>query len=145
MRSLYVVIVGCGRLGSILANQLSREGHRVVVVDKSEAAFSKLAAEAFSGFRVEGDASQPEVLRRAKTERADLVIAATSEDNLNLMVSLVARKVLGVEHVMARVFDPRREGIYREFGLETVCPTSIAVAAFSSMVERAQSAGSRAT
>jgi len=136
--SLYVVVVGCGRLGSMLANELSQAGHRVVVVDRSQRAFEKLSAESFSGYRVEGDASQPSVLRRARAERADLLIAATREDNLNLMVSLVALRVFGVRHVMARVYDPRRAGLYHEFGVETVCPTSIAAAAFRILVAQAQ-------
>jgi len=137
MRSLFVVVIGCGRLGSTLANQLSRDGHRVVVVDRSEAAFALLSPDTFSGFRVEGDATQPAVLRRAKVEHADVLVAATSEDNLNLMVSLVARRVLGVRHVMARVFDPRRSGLYREVGVDNVGPTTIAADAFSALVGRA--------
>jgi trk system potassium uptake protein TrkA len=141
MRSLYVIVVGCGRLGSHLANLLSRAGHNVVVIDRKAAAFAGLAADAYSGFRVEGDASEPAVLRRARIEQADLLIAATSEDNLNLMIALVARKVFGVKHVMARVYDPKREETYRELGLETVCPTLIAGEHFLTLVFRALEAG----
>ena len=63
--SLYIVIIGCGRLGSHLANQLSRVGHSVVVIDKDEAAFKELSPD-FSGFRIEGDATQIGVLNEAK-------------------------------------------------------------------------------
>jgi len=137
MKSLYVVVVGCGRLGSHLANLLSRDGHRVVVVDKHEPSFGKLSSDAFSGFRIEGDASEPGVLRKAKIELADLLIAATHEDNVNLMVALVAKRVFGVGQVMARVYDPAREQMYHELGLATVCPTLIAGEAFFKLVYRA--------
>lgn len=142
MRSLYVLVVGCGRLGSHLAILLSTRGHDVVVVDRDERSFARLPAEDFSGFRIEGDASEPAVLRRAEITRADLLIAATHDDNVNLMVALVARRVFGVAHVMARVYDPVRERLYHELGVETVCPTSIAGEAFLSLVARADGAGS---
>jgi len=121
---LFIIIVGCGRLGSYLANRLSRDGHSVVAVDSNESAFDALSAE-YSGFRVEGDATEFAVLKQAKIGKADLVIATTREDNINLMVAQVARKVFRVPRVMARVFEPEREKIYRDFGIETICPTSI--------------------
>jgi len=123
--SLYIVIVGCGRLGSFLANRLSGDGHSVVVIDAEEKSFQALSAE-FSGFRVTGDGTEFAVLKQAKTERADVVIATTREDNVNLMVSQVARKVFEVPNVIARVFEPERGSIYQELGVETICPTTIA-------------------
>lgn len=140
MSSLYVIVVGCGRLGAHIANLLSRAEHRVVVIDRSEAAFAGLS-EAFSGFRVEGDAAEPGVLKQAKIDRADLLIAATQEDNVNLMVALVAREAFGVPQVMARVYDPAREEVYRELGLSTVCPTLLAGEAFLELVHEAMSLG----
>ncbi len=126
---LYTVIVGCGKLGSYLANHLSRLGHGVVVIDRDERAFVNLSPE-FSGFRVEGDATELAVLKQAKVDKADLVVSATSDDNVNLMVAQVAKKVFGVARVLARVFEPRRESVYRELGVETVCPTSVAADLF---------------
>ena len=120
--SLYIVVVGCGRMGSHLAGRLSREGHSVVVIDSREDAFSSLPAE-FSGFRVEGDATEMTVLARAKAARADAVIAVTDNDNVNIMVAQIAATVLKVPRVIARLFDPTREDVYRDLGIETVCPT----------------------
>jgi trk system potassium uptake protein TrkA len=127
--SLYVVIVGCGRLGSHLANQLSHVGHSVVVIDKDDATFNDLSAD-FSGFRVQGDATQMAVLKEAKLKRADVFFATTHEDNVNLMVAQVARKVFQVPHVLARVFDPRRQQVFDRLGIETICPTSVAAEMF---------------
>lgn len=129
-KNYYVIIVGCGRLGGFLANRLSREGHSVVVVDNKAAAFEKLSAD-FSGFRVEGDATEAAVLEKAQVGKADALIAATREDNVNLMIAQVARKMYGVSKVVARVFDPWREEVYRELGIDTICPTTIATEEFA--------------
>jgi trk system potassium uptake protein TrkA len=126
---LYIVIVGCGRLGSHLANQLSRVGHAVVVIDLEEEAFDALSPD-FSGFRVVGDATQVAVLEEAKLRRADVCFAATHDDNVNLMAAQVARKLFDVRQVLARVFDPRREKVYARLGIETICPTGVAAEMF---------------
>ena len=123
-QKFFVIIMGCGRLGSYLANRMSRDGHSVVVIDTQETAFRALSSE-FSGFFVEGDATEFAVLKQAKTDKADLVITTTSQDNINLMAAQVAKKLFKVPRVIARVYDPQREEIYRSRGLETICPTSI--------------------
>jgi trk system potassium uptake protein TrkA len=127
--SLYIVIVGCGRLGSGLANQLSRKGHSVVVIDSEEDTFNDLSSD-FSGFRIVGDATQLAVLKQAKLKDADIFFATTHGDNVNLMVAQVARKLFNVPQVLARVFDPRREQVYNQLGIETICPTSVAAEMF---------------
>ncbi len=118
----YIIVVGCGRLGSILASQLSRLGNNVVVVDRDEGAFKNLSVE-FSGFQVTGDAAELAVLRRAGIEKADCLLATTRHDNVNLMVAQVAKAVFGVSKVIARVFDPTRKVVFEQFGIETICPT----------------------
>lgn len=125
----YIVIVGCGRLGSILACRLSSQGNSVVVIDPSESSFSNLNSE-FSGFQIIGDASELSVLRSAKVDKADCLLAVTDKDNINLMVAQVAKQVFQTSIVLARVFDPAREGIYREFGIATISPTKLSADAF---------------
>ncbi len=125
VKNQFIVIVGCGRLGSYLANGLSRVGHSVVVVDRRPEAFDLLNAE-FSGFKIVGDAVESEVLREARLDQADLLLAVAEEDNVNLMVAQVGREVFGVAQVMARVADPARQVAYREFDIATVCPTTLA-------------------
>lgn len=121
----HIVIVGCGRLGSLLANRLSAEGHSLIVIDNNSNTFDHLSAE-FSGFRIEGDATEFDILKKAKTSQADVFIALTSDDNINLMVAQVAHKICNVPHVIARVVDPKKEATFREMGVETICPTYIA-------------------
>ena len=130
----YVVVVGCGRLGSLLAGLLSQAGSSVVVIDRNEAAFELLSPE-FSGFRITGDAVEMEVLQNAKVHKAGCLLAVTEDDNVNLMVAQVAHEVFKVPRVMARVFDPRREQVYREFGIETISPTKLTANAFLDAVQ----------
>ncbi|MBM3188076.1 MAG: TrkA family potassium uptake protein [Chloroflexi bacterium] len=125
----YIVVVGCGRLGSLLANRLSAVGASVVVIDRDETAFRHLSSE-FSGFQVLGNATEVEVLRRAKIEQADCVLAVTRRDNINLMVAQVAKVIYKVPQVIARVFNPQRVAVYKEFGIDTICTTSLAGEAF---------------
>lgn len=128
-RGRRAVVVGCGRVGSHAAGLLSAGGAEVVVVDRDPGAFDALSPE-FSGFRVVGDASELDVLRRAGAPNADVVFAATDRDTLNIMVTQVARERFGVETVVARVFLPEWEGTYRELGIRTISPVSHAVRAF---------------
>jgi len=135
---LFVVIVGCGRLGSHLANTLSRAGHSVVTIDRDEGAFSKLSPD-YSGFRVEGDAAELAVLKQAKVDEADLLIATTLDDNVNLMVAQVARSEFSVPRVLARVFEPRREEIYQRLSIETICPTTVSAELFLEAIAMGES------
>jgi trk system potassium uptake protein TrkA len=141
--SLYIVIVGCGRLGSLLANRLSHSGHSIVVIDRDEATFNDLSSD-YSGFRLEGDATQMAVLKMAKLKNADVLFAATHEDNVNLMVAQVAKKIFHVPHVLARVFDPRREQVFDQLGIETISPTSVAAEMFLMAVASGHEGGSGA-
>jgi trk system potassium uptake protein TrkA len=131
--SKQILIVGCGRLGGALATRLSLAGHQVVVVDRKEASFEKLGV-AFSGFKLIGDAVELHVLKDAGIERSDILFATTTADNTNLMIAQVARQVFQVQRVVARVFDPAREAIYRDFGIETISPTQLVTEAFLKVV-----------
>jgi trk system potassium uptake protein TrkA len=122
----YIVIIGCGNLGSSLANRLSRQGHSVVVVDRREESFSSLGDE-FSGFMIRGDANEFFVLSQAKVEKADLVLSVTDDDNLNIMLSLISLKLYNIPQVIARVNQPRRADIFNRLGISTICPVDLAV------------------
>ncbi len=123
---MYVVIVGCGAVGSRLARTLSREGHDVVVIDRHAESFKNLGS-GFNGTTVVGTGIDEDVLRKAGIEQADAMAAVTSNDNTNIMAAQVAKEIFGVPRVMARIFDPDREYVYHEFGLETISPTAVGV------------------
>lgn len=135
--SQYIVVVGCGRLGSILANRLSSEGHSIVVIDQDEQHFSKLST-AFSGFRIVGDAVESAILKHAKTDQADCFFAVTDQDNINLMVAQIAKEIFQVPKVLARVYDPAREQSYQKLGITTISPTQLSAQAFLESLQPAQ-------
>lgn len=117
-------IVGCGRVGSTLAKLLTAEAHDVTVVDENPAAFKRLGNH-FAG-RVEvGTGIDHDVLKRAGAESADGFVAVTDGDNRNVMAALIGQRIFGIKKIVARIYDPPRGSLYRELGIETVCPTTI--------------------
>ncbi len=118
------VIVGCGRVGSNLARWLSAEGDDVTVIDFNEVAFNRLG-EDFAGEMVLGTGVDEDVLRRAGTERADAFVAVTNVDTTNIMAAQLAQHLFGIKKVICRIYDPARESVYQELGLETISPTVI--------------------
>ena len=127
--SQYIIVIGCGRLGSLLASGLSAQGHSVVIIDQDESAFDALSAE-FSGFQIVGDAVELATLCKAKADKADCLLAVTREDNVNLMVAQIGNITFEVPTVLARVFDPARETMYKEFEIETISPTQLSADVF---------------
>ena len=118
------VILGCGRVGALLATMLDRDGHTVSVIDQSSEAFQRLPAE-FRGNVHVGSGVDEDVLLRADIKDADAFIAVTNGDNRNIMASQIAREIFKVKKVVCRIYDPIREETYREMGLETFCPTKL--------------------
>ncbi|MEO1286175.1 MAG: TrkA family potassium uptake protein [Chloroflexota bacterium] len=133
MNSKKVVVVGCGRLGSTVASDLSANGHRVIVIDTRESSFDKLS-QSYSGYKIIGDAVEYQTLAEADIDDADFLFAATTEDNTNLMVAQVAKKFFNIETVVARVYDPHREVIYKDFGIKTISPTRLSSDVFQNIV-----------
>ena len=121
-----VVIVGCGRVGSTLAENLDAEGHEVIIFDVKTSAFDRLP-EAFKGSAVRGDGTDLEVLRRAGAEGADIFLALTEGDNRNVMAAQVATETLGVQQVISKINDPVRAAAYAELGIVTLCRTNLMV------------------
>src|SRR3981081_2552541 len=136
------VIVGCGRVGSSLARQLSEEGDDVAVVDSSEAAFNRLG-EDFAGEMVFGSAGDEEILRRAGTDRAEAFVAVTNADTTNIMAAQLAQHEFGVKKVICRIYDPARADLYAELGIETLCPTTVGAEKVKRLCERGGSRRSR--
>ena len=128
-----VLIVGCGKVGSQISNQLSEAGHDVAVVDRDPEHFQRLSDD-FSGYTVTGVPIDQDVLKRAGIEGCDVVAAVTEDDNTNVMVCQVANDVFHVPWSLARVYDPRRSNVFAQFGLHTICPTNLSVDAILSMI-----------
>lgn len=126
-----ILVVGCGKVGSRLASVLSRQGHDVSIVSNNEEEFDLLSSD-FNGFTTHGVPIDQEILKKAGIENCDAVAAVTREDNINIMVSQMAREIFNVPKVLARIYDPRRGDVFSHFGLHTVCPTNLTVSSVCS-------------
>jgi trk system potassium uptake protein TrkA len=127
------VIVGCGRVGSVLADALDRTGHDVIVIDTSTSAFDRLPA-SFGGSAVRGDGTDEDTLRRAGAESADLFMAMTEGDNRNVMAAQLAVEALGAGRVIAKINDPLRSAAYADLGINTLCRTNLMAAAVNAFL-----------
>lgn len=128
-----VIIIGCGRVGSSLANVLSAERHDVVVIDNNPQSFRRLSRE-FTGRMLTGVGFDREVLQKADIEGAQALAATTDSDNANIVSAVTAKDVFHVPHVVARVYDPQVAEIYRREGIPTVTPTSWAASTMKTMI-----------
>lgn len=116
---MHVVIMGCGRVGASMAHALERLDHTVAVIDKDAQAFRRLGAD-FHGQQVVGPGFDRQVMIEAGIERAGAFAAVSSGDNSNIISARVARETFGVDHVVARIYDPKRAEVYERLGIPTV-------------------------
>jgi trk system potassium uptake protein TrkA len=130
---VFVLVVGCGRVGSSVGTAALRAGHTVSVLDEDPLSHERLDMElgrsweeAGGRFTI-GTALEMDALLEAGIEQAQVFIASTNGDNTNLVVAQLAQRRFEVPRVIARVLDPRRAAWYREQGLHTICPTQIAI------------------
>ena len=122
MMPMRVIIVGCGRVGAMLATMLSTDGHEVAIIDRDQAAFKRLG-KGFKGATIEGNAFDQKVLKWAGIERADAFASVTAGDNTNYVLAAMARNRFQVPRVVTRIYDPLRADIYRRFGVQTISST----------------------
>jgi len=111
--------MGCGRVGSTLARSLEKLGHTVAVIDRDPVAFRRLGS-AFAGTTVTGIGFDRDTLVEAGIEQADALAAVSNGDNSNIITARVARETFGVDHVVARIYDPKRAEVYERLGIPTV-------------------------
>lgn len=128
-----VVIAGCGRVGTTLANAMADEGHDVVVVDRDSDKLANLG-DAFNGATVSGNEIDQDVLRRAGIEEASAFAAVTASDATNIMALQVARDILGVPRTVARVNDPKNQALLEQLGVPGVSPTDLGASSIRSML-----------
>ncbi|MGD0861365.1 MAG: TrkA family potassium uptake protein [Candidatus Limnocylindrales bacterium] len=121
-----IVIVGCGRVGSTLAENLDADGHEVIIFDIRTAAFDRLPA-TFKGAAIRGDGTDEAVLRAGGADGADIFLSLTEGDNRNVMAAQVATESLAIPQVIAKINDPVRAAAYAELGVVTLCRTNLIV------------------
>ncbi len=121
---MQIVIAGCGRVGSSLAEALADDGHDVTVIDSRPAALAVLG-KAFNGHTVAGLAYDVDTLREAGIEDADVFVAVTDSDNANLMAVEVSKEVFKVPRSIARLYDPAREASYKALNISFITGTTL--------------------
>jgi trk system potassium uptake protein len=130
---MFVLVIGAGRVGSSVARNLLQDGHEVSCLDEDPESHARLEVELDGswedngGHFTVGTALEVDALTEAGVERADVFIAATDGDNTNIVVAQIAKRKFNVATVIARVLDPYRAAWYQKQGLETICPTKVAI------------------
>jgi trk system potassium uptake protein TrkA len=118
------VIVGCGRVGAVLATAFDKAGHEVIILDLTSRAFDRLPS-TFRGTALRGDGTDEDILRRAGADDADIFIAMTEGDNRNVMAAQLAQEALGAKQVIAKINDPVRANAYADLGIAALCRTNL--------------------
>jgi trk system potassium uptake protein TrkA len=118
------VIVGCGRVGAVLATSFDEAGHEVIILDLTSRAFDRLPS-TFRGTALRGDGTDEDILRRAGADDADIFIAMTEGDNRNVMAAQLAQEALGAKQVIAKINDPVRANAYADLGIAALCRTNL--------------------
>jgi len=118
-----VIIVGCGKMGSGLAQELIKKGQRVTVGGASIDEFSMLG-KGFQGETIVGVGFDQQVLEQAGIQRADAIVACTKSDETNAVIGRISRNIYKVPRVISRLYDPRKAEIYRSLGIQTISTTS---------------------
>jgi len=130
---MFVLIVGCGRVGSSIARTMLAEGHEVSVLDEDPEAVAQLEKgqtqgwEDLGGSFTAGTALEIDALLEAGIDRADAFIASTDGDNTNIIIAQIAKRKFNVPTVIARILDPLRAEWYGKQGVNTICPTKVAI------------------
>lgn len=116
---MHIIVLGCGRIGAGVAVALDEGGHSVAIVDRNRESFSRLP-ERFTGRAVRGNGFDRDVLEQAGAKEAGALAAVMYGDNSNIVAARIARETYGIQHVVARIKDPRRAEIYQRLGIPTV-------------------------
>lgn len=130
---MYIIIIGCGRMGSTLAMDLANEGHDVAIIDRDAERLNILGS-GFNGNRIKGIEYDGDILHLAGIEYANVFLAMTPDDNINITGAQIARDIFKVPRVIARISDPQKEFIYKKLNLETICPTQSGAAIVKSRI-----------
>ena len=124
------IIVGCSSLGATITNKFSTEGKNLMVVDKNPKNFERLS-DRFSGFTITGDVSDLEVLEEAGISSCSEIVIVTNDDNLNLFVAHVARKIYDVPNIYIRLTEPDNEILLKGMDVKAIYPLELSYDKFN--------------
>ena len=140
---MFILIVGCGRVGSTVARSMLRDGHEVSCLDEDAESHARLELgldqpwEDLGGQFTVGTGLEIDALQAAGIEKADVFIASTDGDNTNIIIAQIAQRRFNVPKVIARILDPFRAEWYEKQGVHTICPTKVAIEMLEAEVKQA--------
>ena len=126
------IVVGCGQLGATIANKFSKEGMNLLVIDENEQSFEQLS-EDFSGYTIVGECTDLEVLEEAYIKTCKDMVITTGDDNINVLVATIAKKLYNVPNVYIRLSDPNNEILLKGLGVKTIFPLELSFDKFNLM------------
>lgn len=118
------LIVGCSSLGATIANKYSTEGKNLMVVDIEPKNFERLS-ERFSGYTVVGDVTDIDTLEEANIASSKEIVITTGDDNINLFVAHIARKIYDVPNIYVRLSDPDNEILLKGMDIKAIYPLEL--------------------
>jgi trk system potassium uptake protein TrkA len=132
---MHIIIIGCGRVGSALAEAGARNGDDIVVIDRDPQVFKSLGA-GFNGITMRGTGCDQEQLRQAGIQRCDAFIAATDSDSVNMMAAEIAQRIYRVPRVVVRLYEPSHERSMQVLGLSYIDDAFLTVQAILEALDR---------
>jgi trk system potassium uptake protein TrkA len=122
---MYIMVVGGGKVGYYLVKELLDEGHEVLVLEKDAKNCEKIVEE-FGSICMRGDGCEAATLAEAGTERAEMFIAVTRDDEDNLVACQVAKHKFKVPRTIARITNPKNEALFKKLGIDvTISSTNL--------------------
>jgi trk system potassium uptake protein TrkA len=122
---MYIIIIGGGRVGYYLTKTLLNEGHEVLIVEKN-ATYCETINNELGTVCIQGDGCETATLVEVGTERADMLVAVTGEDQDNLVACQLAKHKFNVQRTIARIRNPQNEELFKKLGIDvTVSSTNV--------------------
>jgi len=122
---MYIIVVGGGKVGYFLSLALSSEGHEILIIEQDPNK-CKVIAEDLGSVVMRGDGCEVRTLEDAGANRADLLVAVTHRDEVNLVACQVAKHRFGVKRTIARISNPKNEALFKLLGIDvTVSSTNL--------------------
>lgn len=123
-------IIGCGRLGSSMANKCSLEGKYIIVMDKDPDSFDRLS-DNFGGLAVVGDVTDLALLEANHIENSKEIIITTGDDNINIFIAHIARKRYNIPDIYVRLDNPENEVLLKGMEIKAIYPFELSFDKFN--------------
>jgi trk system potassium uptake protein len=131
---MYIVVIGGGRVGYYLTRALLEQGHEVLVIEKN-ATVCEIINEELGSICIRGDGCEISTLAEAGTERADMLVAVTGDDEDNLVSCQVAKQKFNVPRTISRIRNPKNEVLFKKLGIDiTISSTNLLMEAIEESV-----------